>query len=484
MELLTQSKTTTDKFTSPEVVTLLGMTLIGLLSRMWGIGGWSAFGDEVYTITFAEERMTGTNPAYYFLVYWSQRLLGDTVWAARLPSAILGTLSIPVFYLACRDFFNKPVAMVSTILLLLHGWHLYHSQLSRFYAGVFLFSILSFFLYYKSIEKGSISLLMAALVSNGLLVLFHATAIVAPAACLLFSIVGLAKKSLGFSRRVLWVHVGTCLALGLVLASLLIGAIQGRAILNETGLTFSFSEPIGGLLQLILKVEFQLILAAGFGFIHYARSTPNKPLFLFVCLGVCISGFVVMGVLLPPIRAKYVISILPLVIALPAGYICIVGAEALKDRSSLFTRHIIAGLLIISLLPSFISNYTGKSSLDIRDAKSYLDQVVQEDDYIVVFSTTTAYSLAEEFPPNRIVLFINSMFSIEDLERLDTNSGKKWILMITNRNTSYTSPLYVWLLEHTSLVWRKYDKRYDYPILGFEIYLYDPLVKNDVGSDK
>ncbi len=53
-------------------VILIGLTLVALASRSYGISKWHFVGDEYYTVYFAAERFWSlVNPAYYGLVLGS-----------------------------------------------------------------------------------------------------------------------------------------------------------------------------------------------------------------------------------------------------------------------------------------------------------------------------------------------------------------------------------------------------------------------------
>jgi predicted membrane-bound mannosyltransferase len=52
-----------------------------------------------------------------FLMHWVTRILGNGVWAVRLPAFISGILLIPVIYLLIRRLYNRNTALLATALV-------------------------------------------------------------------------------------------------------------------------------------------------------------------------------------------------------------------------------------------------------------------------------------------------------------------------------------------------------------------------------
>lgn len=88
----------------------------------------------------------GQTTLYFYLVSTVFKFFGASATSIRLTSALLGILTIPLFYLFIRYFFNQQTALFSTFLLAISRWHIHLSRLglmsittTLFQAGVFLF---------------------------------------------------------------------------------------------------------------------------------------------------------------------------------------------------------------------------------------------------------------------------------------------------------------------------------------------------------
>ncbi|QXD16209.1 glycosyltransferase family 39 protein [Rhodocaloribacter litoris] len=460
-----------DRYSRRELITLAGLTLLALITRGWGIWQGGIAGDEFYTVAYAAERARSlVQPAYYVLVVWSTALFGETAWAARLPAALLGAASVPVFYWACRRVLGRPTALIGGVLVLLSGWHLYHTQLARFYGGVFLFGVLSYFLYYRALREDRYGLLAAALLANVLGVLFHATAVLVPASCVVFSAWIWSRRDAdarGYSRRIARMHVLITGLLGLVSLSLFVRVALSWGVKALTA--ESWAEPVQVMLQLVQHVEPVIGIAALFGLVHLFHRDLLQGTFFVTGIGIPVLGLLVMALILPPVRAKYIISTLPLFIAL-AAHLCAVVSATLARLNFGPVRHAVTGLVLVALLPGFISHYTGRASLDILDAIEAVEERYRPGDHVVVFSRSLGYHLEQQIPEGMLQVLGGKARWRTVLPPYTGGEQRVWVLVDTYRNQRYDDGLFAWLTEHAVLKWRKYEWRLDYQQMGFELY--------------
>jgi mannosyltransferase len=71
---------------------------------------------------------------------------GDMEWAARLPSAIFGTLGVLALFLFSRQLYPSSVALLAALFLAISPLHLWYSQEARWYAPWSLITTLSYVL--------------------------------------------------------------------------------------------------------------------------------------------------------------------------------------------------------------------------------------------------------------------------------------------------------------------------------------------------
>lgn len=65
---------------------------------------------------------------YFYLVLPFVKFLGLNVWAVRLPSVILGVLSVLFVYLLIKELFSSIPALLAGLLLAISPWHIHFSR--------------------------------------------------------------------------------------------------------------------------------------------------------------------------------------------------------------------------------------------------------------------------------------------------------------------------------------------------------------------
>ena len=128
---------------------------VAALPRLWTLGELGFYGDEETTAFPARALAEGGWPRMptgmiylrgFFITLLnglSAALLGiDRELAYRLPTAILGTLTVPVLFLMGRRAWGAPTAFVAAWMLALSEWHIAMSREARMYGGfVLLFTV-------------------------------------------------------------------------------------------------------------------------------------------------------------------------------------------------------------------------------------------------------------------------------------------------------------------------------------------------------
>jgi 4-amino-4-deoxy-L-arabinose transferase-like glycosyltransferase len=140
--------------------------LIALLAsagalRFYQLGEWSFWIDEVNTVLSIQKVFMGGLNFYDMLERQRSLLLigsmvtlfAPSVWNARFVPALIGTISILLFYFPIRKMFNPSVALMTGLLLALSPWHIYWSQNARYVSTLLLFSTLALFSFYFALEE-------------------------------------------------------------------------------------------------------------------------------------------------------------------------------------------------------------------------------------------------------------------------------------------------------------------------------------------
>lgn len=153
----------TDKL---QYVLLGAITLLALGLRLYKLGEWSFWIDEIFTINRAQAHYSSlelalrnipphTNWIPVSLLFISGALssLGVNEWSARVVPALIGTLSIPILYVPIRSIFGVRVGLIWALLLAISPWHVTWSQNARFYTALMLFYTLALLVVYIGLER-------------------------------------------------------------------------------------------------------------------------------------------------------------------------------------------------------------------------------------------------------------------------------------------------------------------------------------------
>lgn len=148
---------------------LAGITLLAAALRFFKLGEWSFWIDEIFTIGHAQQHYGSLElilenipparnwvPVSVILTAQSLNLFGVSEWSARLASAIIGTISIPILYFPIKKIFDNQVALIALLLLAVSPWHLFWSQNARFYANLLLFYTLALTAFYYGAERNQL----------------------------------------------------------------------------------------------------------------------------------------------------------------------------------------------------------------------------------------------------------------------------------------------------------------------------------------
>jgi uncharacterized membrane protein len=163
---------------------ILLIFFLGLGLRLYDLGGESIWFDEAVSVAASKLglldqirwNLTSSDnnpPLYYaFLRVWVH-LFGDSELAVRLPSAIFGSLSIPLIYVVGTMLFNRKAALLAALILAVSVFHIKFSQEGRAYSLSALLTLLSYYFFFKCAARGKRSDSTGYVVSSVLLMYTH-----------------------------------------------------------------------------------------------------------------------------------------------------------------------------------------------------------------------------------------------------------------------------------------------------------------------
>jgi uncharacterized membrane protein len=139
----------------------LAVTLLGLLLRFVELGSESIWLDEVTSIIIARMDLPSVvawaagdiHPPLYYATLHSWLALGESEFAVRSLSAVLGVLSILVLYALAAELFGHRVGWVAALFLALSPLHIWYSQEARMYVMLTLWVLTSSYLVVLALRR-------------------------------------------------------------------------------------------------------------------------------------------------------------------------------------------------------------------------------------------------------------------------------------------------------------------------------------------
>ncbi len=172
--------------TNWELIHILVMTAVAGWLRLPDLGTLSLYGDEDYTILAVQAILTDGFPhmpsgmgywraiPYSYIAAASSWWFGLSAFSIRLPSAIFGALTVPVFYAIARRLTGAHPAALASWLLVFSAWHVDVSREGRMYAMFLAFFLLSIFYLLKGLtEDRTMYKVLAFFVSSVTVTLHH-----------------------------------------------------------------------------------------------------------------------------------------------------------------------------------------------------------------------------------------------------------------------------------------------------------------------
>ena len=166
--------------------------LLGFFLRFYSLDHLSYWGDEETSSLPAKSLALGEGakfpsgmeyrrglPHTYLMAQTSKTLGIDSDYAYRIPSAVLGSLTLIILFFLAYQFFGINVAIVATIILSFSELHILLSRTARMYGPMLLFSVIFYYFVFLWHRQKNIVYIFGSSVSLLVSVSFNFLAILA-----------------------------------------------------------------------------------------------------------------------------------------------------------------------------------------------------------------------------------------------------------------------------------------------------------------
>ena len=179
-------------------VVLTAILLVGAYLRLTALNRQSLWFDEIDVVIRAQRPfgqvlhtfvVQGENgPLYDVLLAIWIRIAGISEIAVRLPSAVAGTLAIPLLYLLGRRVAGSTAGLLAAGLLAISPYHVWYSQEAKMYSMVVLLALASTYAFVAALETNRKLWWLAYVVSTSLMFYTHVATVLVFAAQSLYAV--------------------------------------------------------------------------------------------------------------------------------------------------------------------------------------------------------------------------------------------------------------------------------------------------------
>ncbi len=140
---------------------LIGLTIIGFFLRFYNLTFNSIWLDEAATYTFANNSLAEIwsitaqgeyNPPLFNWIEHFMLYFGNNELTLRFIPAILGAITIPLFYLIGKEIYDRNAGIIAAAVLAFSPFHLFYSQDARAYTPMLFFFSLALLFFLKGLR--------------------------------------------------------------------------------------------------------------------------------------------------------------------------------------------------------------------------------------------------------------------------------------------------------------------------------------------
>ena len=440
---------------------LLCLTFFGIILRFYNLGYNSLWLDEAVTYETSLKSFgeiwtiisTGDfNPPLFYWIENGMLLFGNNELVLRVIPAVLGVLTIPLFYLIGKELLDRNVGILAATLLAFSSFHIFYSQEARAYSAMLFFASLSILFFLKALKENDIKNWILFGFFSAVAFWLHFYVIVLIAALIIYTLIVQLPRYRENLNAIKPVAIGaiTFIILSLPLILLAIQrfasrtesaptfGVQGFAIIVETFRQMSTFGDLGFFLLVIFFI---------IGFVQIFLIDKKK-------------GFLLVTILLFTFLISYILSFKMPMMPRHLIFLLIIFfmGISLSYRAffSLFRhRGIVYILMVIFILiniPVLANYYSGYSKEDWRGFSVNMQKMTQDGDKLVLVPSYMALPLNYYYSNTTDKTFEYGASTVQDLKNISAQRKNETIFFIVTSDIIAVNPNgdeIAWLKENT-----------------------------------
>jgi hypothetical protein len=342
--------------------TALGiLTLLAAALRFYKIEEWSYFIDELRswesTLNASFLPLSKVLRPHHGLFFWpmmniSFDTFGVRPIAFRLFPFILGVLSIPLMYFPLKKLFDTRVALLSVLMLAISPWHIYMSQMARWYTLLILLMFFALMAFYNFIESSKITYFLLYSILFYLAFATHYTGGFIPMIAGTYVLLLLAMRnfqSKNISSKTLWIMLTIHVGLALMLLPELRDFISAWTT-SDQELSGSWGTDFG--VKVAYHVTPSIAFIALVGLALLLKRQDRRGLFLAVYCLLPLLELTLAVIFHLNVSARYLLFTLPPILLAASHFLVY-----LRDQMQPNRLLIVCGLVGVTMLPALQADY-------------------------------------------------------------------------------------------------------------------------------
>jgi len=379
------------------VQSLIVLTILGCFLRFYNLGYNSLWLDEASTITLSEgsfetiwsATLSGDfHPPLFHCIEHIMLFFGRSEVILRFIPALLGILTIPVFYLIGKEFRDKNVGLICAALLTVSYFGIFYSQEAYSYSMVLFVFSLALLFYLRALRTDETSEWLLFGLFSALAVWTHYYVLIGLFVIYLHAIISLREKLKNNIREGKKILAALVTMTVLILPLLFVVweryhtltsspptyGVLGPVLIQETFIRFS-----GGYspFSWAIAIVYLLLMFVGLVFLYF--EDRNKCLFsaMYLVLPLIISVIVSSRMTMNP---RYLIYLLPVYFMLIAASFPVIF-RFIPNRKLLYAFIILIFAINAPLLSGYYTSFTKE---DWRGFSQIVHGVTKDGDLVVV----------------------------------------------------------------------------------------------------
>jgi len=435
--------------------------LVAVLLRFWGLGEWSLFQDELYTLRDSSELtlINPLRPVYFFLQHGVLQFLPASEFGLRLLPLVFGVASIVVIWWTARNQFGEAAAVVVASLTTVSAWHLFMSQYARYWSLLFLLVALLIYILPRAVDKdsGVRYLLVFLVIALGTFThptfLFPLVGIFA--SLFLVDSAGNFRSSMPSKKATLFLYA-PLLMLGAVWLFALMSAEKTNSL--TSGLDLAANLRI--LPAVIQRMNLSLLVAALVSIVICLADSRRRYRLIGVMTGFgMLTTFVLLLVASPYINAyaDYAFVMMPLVFIVVGAAVQLLVENLSSYRARVIAVIAVVGVLGAGFFPSTVSHMRDGGRFDYKSAYRFIEE--QSDDAVIF---TRNQVIQKFYAPERDFELLG--FNYDSFRRRALQHQSFWVMAIYRRRglARVSAQIEPWLAQHCENRFNAGYERFDY----------------------